>query len=98
MQRLTTSVLSSVVAVLAVSSLPTYGDLALVGATVATVLLVALALHDTRGRLDVPGVATVAGPARDERRLHGAFRCQSSPDAPGRPRPRAPGRSARPTA
>ena len=37
-----------------------------------------------------------AGPRVDERALHGAFRRQSAPDAPGRPRPRAPGMGPRP--
>lgn len=98
MQRLTTAVLTLVVAVLAVSQLDSHGNLALVGATVAALLLLGLALRDGGGRLRALRLATVNGPAHDERRLHGAFRCQSSPDAPGRPRPRAPGRSARPVA
>lgn len=98
MQRLTTAVLSLVVAVLAVSSLDTHGNLALVGATFAALLLLGLALRGGAGRLQALRVAAVSVAAHDERRLHGAFRCQSSPDAPGRPRPRAPGRSARPAA
>lgn len=98
MQRLTTAVLSLVVAVLAVSSLDPHGNPALVGATVGVLLLLGLALREGGGRLQPLRVVADSGPAHDERRLHGAFRCQSNPDAPGRPRPRAPGRSARPAA
>ncbi|HEX6446913.1 MAG TPA: DUF6412 domain-containing protein [Streptosporangiales bacterium] len=98
MQRLTTAVLSLVVALLAVSSLDAHANVALVGAAVAAALLLGLALRDGAGRLRVLRVVATPGPAHDERRLHGAYRCQSSPDAPGRPRPRAPGRSARPAA
>nr|WP_280400864.1 DUF6412 domain-containing protein [Nocardia carnea] len=37
--------------------------------------------------------STDIGPPREEKRLRGAFRRQSAPDTPGRPRrPRAPGR------
>ncbi|MGY4098219.1 DUF6412 domain-containing protein [Nocardia sp. R16R-3T] len=70
------------------------GPTAVVGAAVALVLLLALTGHRLRSPLHLP-TESESGPQRDERRLRGAFRRQSAPDTPGRPRrPRAPGRVA----
>lgn len=65
---------------------------AMVGSAVAIAVLLTLAGHALR-RPRHRGGPPGGGPAREDRRLRGAFRRQSSPDSPGRPRrPRAPGR------
>ncbi|WP_245671673.1 DUF6412 domain-containing protein [Nocardia amamiensis] len=81
------AVLTLVVAV----SLLADGPTAVVGAAVALVFLLAVTGHRARSPLFSPG-QSATGPQRDEQRLRGAFRRQSAPDTPGRPRPRAPGR------
>ncbi|MEU2033810.1 DUF6412 domain-containing protein [Nocardia amamiensis] len=81
------AVLTLVVAV----SLSADGPTSVVGAAVALVLLLAVTGHWARSPLCPPG-QSATGPQRDEQRLRGAFRRQSAPDTPGRPRPRAPGR------
>lgn len=59
------------------------------GALAATM---ACALVALTGHRLVPVRVAAAGPPRSaQRRLRGAFLPQSNPDAPGRPRPRAPG-------
>ncbi|MFD4366666.1 DUF6412 domain-containing protein [Rhodococcus sp. NPDC058521] len=64
---------------------------AVVGAAVAIFLLLAVAGHSALSHLH-PVTGPRTGPPRDEQRLRGAFRRQSAPDTPGRPRlPRAPG-------
>ncbi|NUP29139.1 MAG: hypothetical protein HOQ36_15380 [Nocardia sp.] len=82
------------VAVLALAmtvSLLSDGPTAVVGAAVAVAVLLGLADHGLCHGLHGP-LESGTGPARDERRLRGAFRRQSAPDTPGRPRlPRAPG-------
>ncbi|MGW5384135.1 DUF6412 domain-containing protein [Nocardia sp. NPDC003963] len=67
------------------------GPTAVVGAAVAVAVLLGLAEHGLRSGVRRPA-RSATGPAHDERRLRGAFRRQSAPDTPGRPRlPRAPG-------
>lgn len=82
------------IAVLALAmtvSLLSDGPTAVVGAAVAVAVLLGLADHGLRSGLHRPA-ESATGPSRDERRLRGAFRRQSAPDTPGRPRlPRAPG-------
>ncbi|MFD4294549.1 DUF6412 domain-containing protein [Rhodococcus sp. NPDC058532] len=69
------------------------GPTTVVGAAVAIILLLAIAGQGSLSRLRSLTEPT-AGPPRDEQRLRGAFRRQSAPDTPGRPRqPRAPGRA-----
>ena len=69
-------------------------DLAALG--VALVVLVAAALLHGTGVTPLAWAARHRGPDDDERQLRGAFRRQSSPDAAGRPRPRAPGTGLQP--
>ena len=57
-------------------------------------IVAALALY-TVGFDAVLRTAPTTGPSSDERCLRGSFRRQSSPDAPGRPQPRAPGNGLR---
>ncbi|NLE78332.1 MAG: hypothetical protein GX610_01925 [Rhodococcus sp.] len=67
------------------------GPTAVVGATVAIVLLLSAAGQDSLSQLHSVTSPT-AGPPREESRLRGAFRRQSAPNTPGRPRQaRAPG-------
>ncbi|OUS97346.1 DUF6412 domain-containing protein [Rhodococcus sp. NCIMB 12038] len=62
-----------------------------VGAAVAVLLLLEVAGHGSRSPLHLI-TEPESGPPREEQRLRGAFRRQSAPDTPGRPRrPRAPG-------
>ncbi|MGH3321154.1 MAG: DUF6412 domain-containing protein [Streptosporangiaceae bacterium] len=89
------ALLSLAVAVLVVDVPMTSGNAALLGVVLA-VVLVATALHVCRGRTAGTLVVAVSRPEADERCLRGAFRRQSRPDTPGRPRPRAPGRDPRP--
>ncbi|WP_188544092.1 DUF6412 domain-containing protein [Rhodococcoides trifolii] len=67
----------------------------IVGAVAVAALVAALAFH-VAGQERSALFAPTTGPASDERCLHGSFRRQSSPDAPGRPQPRAPGTGLRP--
>ncbi|MFR9749523.1 hypothetical protein ACL02S_00650 [Nocardia sp. 004] len=81
------AVLTLVVAVSVFADGPT----AVIGAAVALVLLLAITGHRSRVLSRLPA-GSKFGPRRDERRLRGAFRRQSAPHTPGRPRrPRAPG-------
>jgi hypothetical protein len=67
------------------------GNLALVTAVAAALTVAVLvACLDHRQHASSRTVVA-AGLVSDERRLHGSFRRLSSPDTPGRPRPRAPG-------
>ena len=90
-RRAVAAVLSLVLVLLAAPAVASPVDLAALGAAVA-VLLVAVAVLPGP---DLRVLATVQsgdhGAGDDERHLRGAFRRQSSPDTPGRPRPRAPG-------
>ncbi|MGF7120449.1 DUF6412 domain-containing protein [Rhodococcus sp. AG1013] len=80
------AVLALVVAATAID-----GPAAVVGATVAVLLLLAVAGQSVLPRLHSL-TESASGPPREEQRLRGAFRRQSAPDTPGRPRrPRAPG-------
>ena len=63
----------------------------LAGLVVAMVAAAALVLAWRADNLIFGLGRTTRGPTSDEQRLHGAFRRQSHPDTPGRPRPRAPG-------
>ncbi|MCM6774200.1 DUF6412 domain-containing protein [Nocardia sp. CDC159] len=68
------------------------GASAMIGAGVALALLLAAVACGSRPPLRLLARRRCAEP-REERRLRGAFRRQSAPDTPGRPRlPRAPGR------
>jgi hypothetical protein len=72
------------------------GNLALVTAVAAALTIAVLvACLDHRQHASSRTVVA-AGLVSDERRLHGPFRRLSSPDTPGRPRPRAPGAGFRP--
>lgn len=74
-----------------------HADAGAVSVALALLLLSSLVLvAAARDAVAVCTPAVAGGPARDERCLHGSFRHQSSPDAPGRPRPRAPGAGHRP--
>ncbi|MGW0005438.1 DUF6412 domain-containing protein [Nocardia grenadensis] len=67
------------------------GPTTAVGAAVAVTVIIAIAGQGSISQLPAPTAAAV-GPPREEKRLRGAFRRQSAPDTPGRPRrPRAPG-------
>ncbi|MGW3281146.1 DUF6412 domain-containing protein [Nocardia rhamnosiphila] len=67
------------------------GPATAVGAAVAVAVIIAIAGQGSISQLHAP-TATAVGPPREEKRLRGAFRRQSAPDTPGRPRrPRAPG-------
>ncbi|QIS13166.1 DUF6412 domain-containing protein [Nocardia arthritidis] len=68
-------------------------SLAVVGVVAAELVLALVALQTTRL---VPIRVYVSGPPPSaQRRLRGSFLRQSNPDAPGRVRPRAPGRAVR---
>lgn len=69
------------------------GPATAVGAAVAVVVVMAFA--GRRAAVRLRALATTAAvPPRADKRLRGAFRRQSAPDTPGRPRlPRAPGRA-----
>ncbi|MGU3437394.1 DUF6412 domain-containing protein [Actinomycetes bacterium M1A6_2h] len=71
------------------------GSVSLLGAVAVVALVAALVIHTAGHSLSIL-FAPNAGPASDERCLRGSFRRQSSPDAPGRPQPRAPGTGLRP--
>jgi hypothetical protein len=67
------------------------GPTTAVGAAIAVAVIVAIAGRGAVSQLRSL-TATAVGPPREEKRLRGAFRRQSAPDTPGRPRrPRAPG-------
>ena len=81
----------AVLALVIAATLAIDGPTAIVGAAVAIVFLLAVAGH-ARSPLHLL-TEPATGPPREEQRLRGAFRRQSAPDTPGRPRlPRAPGR------
>lgn len=68
------------------------GPATAVGAAVAVAVVIAVAGREAVSQLRSL-TTTAGGPPREEKRLRGAFRRQSAPDTPGRPRrPRAPGR------
>jgi hypothetical protein len=78
--------------ILAVAVLPTAVNQHSVVAAVAVAAFAVLSCALILGRAALPStVASSAGPVADTRCLRGAFRRQTSPDTPGRPRPRAPG-------
>lgn len=66
-------------------------NLALVAAFAAVVSIAAVLASTARGSLMLAQNSFANGPVAAERRLHGVLRRVSSPDAPGRPLPRAPG-------
>ncbi|WP_092806463.1 DUF6412 domain-containing protein [Rhodococcus globerulus] len=78
------------IAMLATPPLGSSGSAAVVGTAIAVFVVAALATSP-RSELLQLFARSSSGPARDERCLRGSFRRQSSPDAPGRPQPRAPG-------
>lgn len=78
------------IALLAVPPLGSSGSAAVLGTAIAVFVVAALATSSKYELLQLRAVAAT-GPSDDERCLRGAFRRQSSPDAPGRPQPRAPG-------
>jgi hypothetical protein len=59
-------------------------------AALVALALMSLTLRHARAAAPL-FTASSSGPASDTRCLRGSFRRQSSPDTPGRPRPRAPG-------
>lgn len=61
------------------------------GLVIALVAVAALVLIWRADDLMFGLCRTTRGPTSEERRLRGAFRRHSHPDAPGRPRSRAPG-------
>ncbi|KAA0019457.1 DUF6412 domain-containing protein [Antrihabitans cavernicola] len=61
-----------------------------IGAAVALLVVAVVVTHGSRREL-LALFTSSTGPEHSERCLRGAFRRQSSPDAPGRPLPRAPG-------
>ena len=71
-------------------------NLALVAAFAAVVSIAAVLSCTARGSLLLAQSSFANGPVAAERRLHGVLRRVSSPDAPGRPLPRAPGTGSRP--
>lgn len=79
-----------VIALLAVPPLGSSGSAAVLGTAIAVFVVAALATSSKYELLQLCAVSAT-GPSDDERCLRGAFRRQSSPDAPGRPQPRAPG-------
>jgi hypothetical protein len=88
-------VIGTFFAVIAPIALDNQAGLVAVGASVALLLVSAIALHRMRDVL-VLVVVGHTGPASDERCLRGSFRRQTNPDTDGRPRPRAPGSCLRP--
>ena len=72
------------------------GNLALVAALAAVCTIAAVLSLTARGSILLAQNSFANGPVAAERRLHGAFRRVSSPDTPGRRRPRAPGAGSRP--
>ncbi|MDI9898986.1 DUF6412 domain-containing protein [Rhodococcus sp. IEGM 1409] len=78
------------IALLAVPPLGSSGSAAVLGTAIAVFVVAALATSAKYELLQLCAVSAT-GPSDDERCLRGAFRRQSSPDAPGRPQPRAPG-------
>lgn len=93
MARLVAVVLTLALAVTTVLGADTSGA---VGVTLGALLLAAVVAWCAGDRPVPARVCTTAGPVGQERCLRGSFRPQSSPDAPGRPRPRAPGNGRRP--
>jgi len=72
------------------------GNLALVTALAAALTIAVLVACLDRRQNQLSRNTFAAGLISDERRLHGSFRRLTSPDTPGRPRPRAPGAGFRP--
>lgn len=72
------------------------GEVALMAALAAVCTIAAVLAFAARGSILLAQHSFANGPVAAERRLHGAFRRVSSPDTPGRPRPRAPGAGYRP--
>ena len=72
------------------------GNIALVAMLAAVCTIAAVLAFTARGSILLAHNSLANGPVAAERRLHGAFRRVSSPDTPGRPRPRAPGAVPRP--
>ena len=72
------------------------GGLAMLTAIAAAFSIAAVIVCLDRRVTALPHGPHGSGAVAEERRLHGAFRRLSSPDAPGRPRPRAPGAGSAP--
>ena len=72
------------------------GGLAMLAAMATAFTIAAVILCLDRRVAALPRGSHESGAIAEERRLHGAFRRLSSPGAPGRPRPRAPGAGSRP--
>lgn len=67
------------------------GSVTALGAVLALALSTGLLRPASRSTLPAPGASrSPDAPGPDERCHHGVFRRQTSPDAPGRVRPRAP--------
>jgi hypothetical protein len=74
----------------------TPGGLAMLTAIAAACTIAAVLVCMDRRVTALPHGAHASGAIAEERRLHSALRRVSSPDAPGRPRPRAPGAGSAP--
>jgi len=72
------------------------GGLAMMTALAAAFTIAAVVTCLDRRVSMIPHGVRESGVVAEERRLHGVFRRLSSPGAPGRPRPRAPGAGSRP--
>ena len=72
------------------------GGLAMLTAIAAAFTIATVIVCLDRRVTSLPHGPHASGAVAEERRLHGAFRRLSSPDAPGRPRPRAPGAGSAP--
>jgi hypothetical protein len=82
---------TALLALVITAMLAVHSPAAILGAAVAALLLLAASGRGSRSPLRLPSEPS-HGPRHEERRLRGAFRRQSAPDSPGRPRqPRAPG-------
>ena len=94
MNRLLASLLAvtSLLVVLAAGD----GGLAMMAALAAAFTIAAVVTCLDRRVSMIPHGVRESGVVAEERRLHGVFRRLSSPGAPGRPRPRAPGAGSRP--
>jgi hypothetical protein len=65
------------------------GGLALVATLAAVSAIATILAVSSRGSILLSRNTFATGPVAAERRLHGAFRRVSSPNTPGRPRPRS---------
>lgn len=91
MRRLTGLVYAVAITAFALLAADGHGTTAVLGVTVAAFLLACSAVAAAHRVVAAPVSYSPHGAVHEERCLHGTFRAQSSPDAAGRPKPRAPG-------